>query len=173
MRSRFLTAHFGMIALLLASATNVAFAQDRAKEIRLDVARVQTNDDATTTVVSFPGSVSFALFLTPRVALEPRLGFGYSSSDDRSGGSLGAEFFVPLYLRNGGRFGPFIAPGFGVSKTTGDLESDARVDYGVDVGVRAPMRETLAWRLALTVRDGDSFRDPLYGITFGVGFFFR
>jgi hypothetical protein len=172
-RFRHLNVRLSLAALLFAVLPAASNAQDRQKEIRLDLARVQTTKDVTSTFVSFPGSVSFALFLTPRVALEPRLALGYSSTDDRSGASLGAEFFVPLYFREDGRSGPFIAPGFGVSKTTGDLEADARFDYGVDVGLRAPLRESAAWRFALTVRDGDSFRDPLFGVTLGVGLFFR
>lgn len=166
------------LAMVAATADPLA-AQGRQKEIRLDMLALETSDGNTGITAAFPGTVAIAFYMSPNVAIEPQVGIAFVSGEDNlgndfSGSVLSAGLFVPFYFNNDmGRSGLFISPGLAVSKGTGDLETDALVDYGVDVGMKMTRNERVSTRLALTLRDGDSSADAVLGASFGIGLFWR
>lgn len=166
------------LAMVAVTADPLA-AQGRQKEIRLDFLSLQTSDGNTAIAAGFPGSVALAFYMNPNVAIEPQVGILYTSTEDAAGNDesgtiLTGGLFVPFYFNNDmGRSGMFISPGLEISKGTGDSEFDARVDYGVDVGMKMTRSDRISSRLALTLRDGDSFGDPVLGAVFGIGLFWR
>ena len=166
------------LAMVAATADPLA-AQGRQKEIRLDFLTLQTSDGDFAIGGAFPGSIALAFYMNPNVAIEPQLGLLFVSGEDAlgndfSGTELSAGVFVPFYLRGDtGRSGFFMSPGLLISKGTGDLESDAAVDYGIDVGMKMTRNDRVSTRFAVTLRDGDSFADATLGATFGVGLFWR
>ena len=133
----------------------------------------------TLAAVALPGSVALAFYMNESVAIEPQLGLLFVSGedgagDDFSGTELSAGLFVPFYLKGDtGRSGFFMSPGLLITKGTGDLETDAAVDYGIDVGMKMTRNDRVSTRFAVTLRDGDSFADATLGATFGVGLFWR
>ncbi len=163
------------VALAMVAATaDPLMAQGRQKEIRLDFLSLQTSDGDFTVTGMFPGSVALAFYMNPNVAIEPQIGVGFVSGDDFSGTELSAGLFVPFYLSGDtGRSGFFLSPGMSVSKGTGDIEYEARVDYGIDFGMKMTRNDRVSSRLALTLRDGDNFSDTTLGATFGIGLFWR
>ena len=50
---------------------------------------------------------------------------------------------------------------------------DAIFDYGVDVGMKIPASPRTSWRVAVTVRDGQSYSATSVGLSAGVSLLFR
>lgn len=163
-------------ALVLAPAlsANTLQAQGRPMEIRLDFIGVETSDGDTFLNLEFPGSVALAFYMTPQFAIEPKVFFANFSSDDVDGSFYGAGLFFPFYLTaDNGKSGFFISPGLELSGGSGDFDQDSQVDYGIDLGVKNPVRENISLRFALTLRDGDSYNKAAFGATFGIGLHWR
>jgi hypothetical protein len=167
-------------AAMAVAVASPAGAQEtrRDKEIRIDFASVTTSDGFTRVGLGYPGTLAMGIYMNNNLALEPRLGFDYQSDSDTdvSGGSVLAGVFAPWYFNGDmGRTGLFLSPGVEFTKGFGDdaFETDVMVDYGVDFGVKLGRSERVSTRLALTMRDGDSFSDPRIGAVFGVGMFWR
>lgn len=167
-------------SLLLASAVMVgavsqpAVAQGRPLEIRVDMLGFQTSDGHTMVDVSFPGSVAFAFYLSSQLAVEPRLSLDNISGDGVSGTLYALGLFAPFYFKaDEGKSGFFAAPGVMFQGASGDYGDETSVDYGVDVGVKWPLRDRISGRAAATWRDGDSYNKSVFGASFGIGFHWR
>lgn len=162
-------------ALVVASAvtSHSVMAQGRPLEIRADFASLESNDGRTVIALKFPGSLAMAFYMNQQFAIEPSISVT-SLSGDNDGTLYGAGLFFPFYFKaDEGRSGFFVSPGAMVSGGSGDYDRDASFDYGVDLGIKMPLRERISSRLALTIRDGDSYNDLTFGATFGIGFFWR
>jgi hypothetical protein len=114
-----------------------------------------------------PGSASVGVFLNERFAAEGSI--GVVAGDDDWLAVMGLS--LPFYLNaDYGRSGLFVAPVLEVLKVK---DVDALFDYGVDVGVKIPASPRTSWRLAATVRDGDSYESVGVGLSAGVSLLFR
>lgn len=162
------------LAMVAATADPLA-AQGRQKEIRLDFVSLQTSDGNTRLDASFPGGLAVAFYMNESVAIEPRFALDFQSGDGIAEGTVfSAGLFVPFYLAGDtGRSGFFLSPGIELMKGTGDREFDTQVNYGLDAGMKMTRNDRVSTRLALTLRDGDSFGDPVIGAVFGIGLFWR
>jgi len=166
---------------LLVAASSMVEAQDRReKELRIDVAGLQSNDGTTTFGVGLPGTVALGIYMSNKIALEPTISFNSISGDGASASFMEVGLFVPYYFKGDtGRNGLFVAPGFMYGKVGGDFASDATIDFGVDVGVKKSLRDNVAMRIAGNVRTGDSYEDANgdstigFGATFGIGIFWK
>ncbi len=168
------------VAVVLVSGLPLgAQSESRMKEVRLTLASLSSGEDVTAASVFLPGDVTLAWFATPRVAIEPRIGFSYSSvktplGDTRSGGSIGVGAFVPFYLKaDNGRSGLFVAPGLTVSEPFGDFGGRRLVAGGLDLGYKQPIRERISLRWALELRDRDSDDELRVGGSLGISLFWR
>jgi hypothetical protein len=165
MISRFVIPAVIVSVLAMGTVGIEAQTSDRPLELRLDVA--QLSIDPVGISAFFPGSGAIAVYLSEKLAVEGRASFGYSDSF----WSLGAGASVPFYLAaDGGRSGFFVAPALDLGKAK---ESDLLLDYGVDAGIKIPFGDRTSWRVAATVRDGDSFGDITFGAQVGMSLFFR
>ncbi len=161
-------------ATLLVAVASPLAAQARQKEIRLDFVELQTSDGNTLITAGFPGSVALGIYMNKNIALEPRVEIVSVSGDGNSTTFFGAGIFVPYYFAGDfGKSGLFVAPGLQLSKASGDFETDTQVDYGVDVGVKLTHKERVSFRIAATLRDGDSTNEAIIGGVFGIGLFWR
>lgn len=163
-------------AAMLAAAGSPLEAQTRDKELRLDFITARTGGSSTTIGVGYPGTFALGIYMNNNFALEPQLGalFTSNSDTDTDGGEITAGVFAPWYFNGDmGRTGLFLSPGVILTKGLGDDDTDVRSDYGLDFGVKLGRSERVSTRLALTMRDGDSFGDPEFGGVFGIGMFWR
>ena len=160
--------------LLLLVAPSLVSAQGKPLEIRVDFVSIETSDGDTDIGIEFPGSLAMAFYFSNQLALEPGLMIRNINTDAGNATLFGAGLFAPFYFKaDEGKSGLFIAPGVVFTKATGDFESDALVDYGVDFGIKLPVKDRISTRLALTFRDGDSSDKAVIGASVGVGFFWR
>jgi len=151
-----------------------AGAQGKSLELRVDFISLETSDGNTDITLEFPGSFAMAFYFSPQFALEPGVLVHHLRSDGGSVTFFGASLFAPFYFQaDGGKSGLFISPGVSLLKATGDFESDALFDYGVDLGFKRAASNRVSTRFALTLRDGDSHDKVVLGAAFGVGFFWR
>lgn len=168
-------------ALLLIALASPLAAQSEKKplELRVQLAGVTVGENFTSASVSLPGAFAFAWYLSPRVAIEPRLQLSFSSvevasGDKRNVGALSVGAFLPLYLRaDGGRSGLFIAPGIAIAEPFGDIDAPRVVQGGVDVGLKRRLGERMATRWAVELRDYDNSDELTVGASFGLSFFWR
>ncbi len=168
------TSRCASIACALLLGTTPAMAQGRPLELRVDMISFQTSDGDTFVELEFPGSLAMAFYLTNQFAIEPRVAVSNTSSDNFDGTVYGAGLFLPFYFKaDEGKSGFFLAPGAEMTGGTGDFDFDTRFNYGLDAGIKFAVRERISTRFALTVRDGDSYVDPAFGATFGIGFHWR
>jgi hypothetical protein len=158
-----------LVALAAGATSAEAQIGGRQVEVRLDMVQLQL--DPTALELAVPGSAAVGVYLSNRVAVEGRVGFFSSKIDDETFSGFGLGAFVPFYLKgDAGRSGLFVAPGLEFNKFK---DMDAMVDYGVDVGLKLKKSEMLSWRVAATLRDGDSYGDMALGATLGLGIFFK
>jgi hypothetical protein len=160
-----------LAVLGLAAGATSAEAQIRGRqvELRLDVAALEL--DPVRLAGGLPGSAAVGIYLNDKVAVEGRLGVFFADSDPESTWGLGVGAFVPFYLAgDAGRTGLFVAPGLDIAKYK---DEDAAVNYGLDLGIKLKKSELISWRLAATLRDGDSYNDMALGANFGIGIFFK
>jgi hypothetical protein len=163
-------------AAMLAAGASPLAAQARDKEIRLDFASLSTSDGRTQVGVGYPGTFALGIYMNENLAIEPQIGLTYVNDNDtdESSGVINAGLFAPWYFNgDAGRTGLFVSPGITVTKGFGDNDFDALFDYGLDLGVKLGRSDRVSTRLALTLRDGDTFNDPALGAVFGVGMFWR
>ncbi|HSA57457.1 MAG TPA: hypothetical protein VLE53_17225 [Gemmatimonadaceae bacterium] len=143
-------------------------------ELRADLFRFQTADGNSLIQLAFPGAFAMAFYMNQQVAIEPGISISrFEDDDDDSLTLVTAGLFLPIHFQAGGRQGFFLSPGIEVTHTSADVNDDTLVNYGLDLGFKWSMRERISSRLAFTVRDGDSFDDPVLGASFGLGFFWR
>lgn len=164
------------IAVLLMALlrTTAGAAQSNPLEIRLDIVTLLTSGDRSRLEVGFPRFLAMAFYLDERVAFEPRVGVVRESDGSGSVTRWSAGMFLPVHFSPGdARRGPFAAPGVEISKRSGDVPSDALLDFGVDLGYKLPLRERLSARIALLLRDGDSSSESVLGGSVGVSLFWR
>lgn len=158
--------------MLIAAAP--AMAQGRPLELRVDMFSFETSDGNNSLELNFPGSLAMAFYMTPQFAIEPQLTLSNQSGDNVDGTIYGAGVFFPFYFKaDEGRSGFFLSPGAMIVGGTGDYDFDSQVNYGADVGIKFAVRERISTRFAVTLRDGDSYNDPAFGATFGIGFHWR
>lgn len=167
-------------ALLVAASSMVEAQERREKELRIDVAGLESNDGTTTFGVGLPGTVALGIYMNNKIALEPTISFNSISGDGASVNFIQAGLFVPYYFKGDtGRNGLFVSPGFLYGKVGGDFAQDATIDFGVDVGIKKSLRDNVAMRVAANVRTGDSYEDANgdstigFGATFGIGIFWK
>ena len=152
----------------------LAAAQGKPLEIRADFVTLETSDGDTDIALEFPGSLAMAFYFSRQFALEPAVLINNINADDASATLFGFGLSAPFYFKaDEGKSGLFVSPGIFFSKATGDFETDAMFDYGVDVGFKMPVKERISTRLAVTFRDGDSSDKAVVGASFGIGFFWR
>jgi hypothetical protein len=160
-----------MAVVALAAGASSAQAQigGRQVEIRLDLAELML--DPVRLGAGLPGSAAVGIYLSDRLAVEGRVGFAYADAEPESSWGLSLGAYLPFYLAaDGGRSGLFVAPGLDLAKIK---DIDAAVDYGVDVGMKLKKSERLSWRIAATLRDGDSYADMALGANLGLSIFFK
>lgn len=166
----------GLVAatVLAAVVSTTATAQDgRQYEVRMDFVSVLTSDGATQIGVAFPGQLALGIYLNQNIAIEPSVGYQHFSNG-ASGGDLHVGLALPYYFAGDfGKTGFFIAPAVSMNKGTGDFDTDAQVNYGVDAGIKVTYRDRISTRWAAVLRDGDSFGEMAFGVSAGVGIFFR
>jgi hypothetical protein len=167
-------------ALLVAASSMVQAQERREKELRIDVAGLESNDGTTTFGVGLPGTVALGIYMNNKIAIEPTISFNGISGDGNSVSFLQAGVFVPYYFKGDtGRNGLFVSPGLMYSKIGGDIDGDGMIDFGVDVGVKRSMRDNVAMRIAANIRTGDSYEDANgdstigVGASFGIGIFWK
>lgn len=136
----------------------------KLQELRLNVADVNLSN-GTSINLNFPSSASAGFFFNDKVALEPTVGI--YAEEDYNFLSVGAAL---AYYVNGdhGKAGLFVAPNLNLLKSKG---TDSQVNYGADVGYKIAMRDNLSARVAGTVRDGDFYDDPAFGVSLGFSFY--
>lgn len=169
-----------LAALMVVAVPSLEAQERRTKEVRLDLVGFETVDGNSEFGFGLPGTVALGIYLNKNIAIEPQVSFSSFSGDGFSANVLQFGAFLPYYFRGDfGQNGLFVAPGLTYSKAGGDLDSDGVVDFGVDVGVKKSIRENLSWRLAGTIRTGDSYEDAAgdsqiaIGARFGIGIFWK
>ena len=163
-----------ILASLLLVTPGLVTAQGKPLEIRVDFVTIETSDGDTDIGIEFPGSLAMAFYFSNQFAVEPAVLIRNINTDAGNATLFGAGVFLPFYFKaDEGKSGFFVAPGVAFTKATGDFESDALVDYGVDVGIKLPVKDRISTRLALTFRDGDSSDKSVIGASVGIGFFWR
>lgn len=149
--------------LLFANQVEAQIAQPI--ELRFDLAGAEF--DPFIIDVFLPGSASIGLFLNERFAVEGSVGV-VADDDDWL---LVTGISLPFYLSDDyGRSGFFVAPVLQALKVK---DVDALFDYGVDLGMKIPSSPRTSWRLAATLRDGDSYESMNFGVTAGLSILFR
>ena len=172
---------------LLAAAPQLAQAQEKQIELRLDAFSYDFTSGRSTADLRLPGTAAAALYFNDHVALEARL-LGISRSEydlpynlgESTVTNLRAALFLPVHLGDArGRSGLFVAPGIALNRASrsSDLPSNdgdviTTVNYGVDLGFKHTLKGRVSWRHALTYRTGDDL-DDTYGVTSGISIFFR
>jgi hypothetical protein len=167
---------FGLVMGLVTglAATPLQAQGRRQKEIRVDLARFLQSDGNSVLGIAVPGSVALGIYLNRRLAIEPQVAFNHLASDGANGSLLSAGLFVPYYLKgDSGHSGLFVSPGILLAKGLGDFKSDLVTNYGIDVGLKRTRRDVISGRLALFLRDGDSYTKAALGAVAGVGLFWR
>ena len=101
------------------------------------------------TSLSFPAPhIRVGMFVTPQVAIEPRVGFTYASSGGQSVSTT--QVVVSGYYHfpriNGGR-AAFVRAGAGASILGGSAVSDTQMLLETGVGIKLPSRDRLLFRL--------------------------
>lgn len=149
-------------------------AQGKPLELRVDFVSFETSDGDTHVALDFPGTLAMAFYFNKQFALEPEVLIHNFNSDAGNSTVFGLGLFAPFYFKaDEGKSGLFVAPGIAYSKATGDFETDGLVDYGVDFGIKMPVKDRISTRLAATWRDGDSTDKSVFGASFGIAFFWR
>jgi hypothetical protein len=134
-------------------------------ELRFDFLGVEVDPFVVDAFI--PGSAAVGVFLNERFAIEVSAGVVAGDGDWRA--VVGAS--LPFYLNeDDGRSGFFVAP---VLEALKSKDVDAIFDYGVDVGMKIPASPRTSWRVAVTVRDGDSYSATSVGLSAGVSLLFR
>jgi hypothetical protein len=159
----------GAVALAMSATTASAQMMSKPKEVRIDMAQVMISDGTTGIDLGFPGSLAIAIYLNDNIAIEPNFNLGFLSGDGFSGGNFGVGVMVPYYLAGDqGKTGFFVAPGLMLGKGFGDFDSDMAVDFGVDLGIKREWKGNVGQRFAITLRDGDSYADMVFGAVAGI-----
>lgn len=155
--------------------SNTLAAQGRSLELRVDMVSIENADDNTEVNLLFPGALAMAFYMNEHIAIEPGVVIShFSDEDDNSGTVFALGVFLPIHIApTTGRSGVFLSPGIQYTKGTGDFDFEGQTNYGLDIGIKSALRERIATRFAVTLRDGDSYDDPAIGATFGFGFFWR
>jgi hypothetical protein len=152
-------------AVLLLGAAQAEAQITQPLDVRLDL--VGAEFDPFVVNVVLPGSAAAGLFLNERFAVEGSLGV---VADDEDWILITGVSF-PFYMASDyGRSGLFVAP---VLEAVKIKDVDALFDYGVDVGMKMPLSPRTSWRLAATVRDGDSYESVSFGVMAGLSLLFR
>lgn len=150
------------LALGLASTSNAQGL--KLHEVRLDMASLNLTG-GTSLSLDFPGSASVGLFFNEKMALEPSVSIFTEKGFNAYSIGTGLAYY---FQGNHGKSGVFVAPVVGLSKVKG---SDSQVNYGADAGLKIPMKDKVSFRLAGTLRDGDSYNDVAFGVSFGISFY--
>ncbi len=143
------------------------------EELRVDLVGLSLGGGGTSLNAAVPGGLSLGLYLSEKLAVEPTFRLGFLSPDEGdSQVTLGAGVMVPYYFAGDrGRTGLFVAPTLSLSKV-GD--ADLGIDFGADIGLKRALSEKTAWRLAATLRTGDSSGDEMVlGGVIGISLFLR
>ncbi len=157
---------FGALAVtLLLGAHPLAAQITQPIELRFDL--VGAEFDPFVIDAFIPGSAYAGVFLSERFAIQGSLGVVADDED----WLLVTGLSFPFYLSDDyGRSGLFAAP---VLEAVKVKDVDALFDYGVDVGMKIPASPRTSWRLAITVRDGDSYDSVSFGVSAGLSLLFR
>ncbi|NNF26795.1 MAG: hypothetical protein HKN73_06230 [Gemmatimonadetes bacterium] len=131
----------------LAAQTEVGF--DMALQVTDFASSEEFVDLENRTNLSFPAPhIRVAMFVTPQVAIEPRVGFTYSASGGASVSTT--QVVVSGYYHfpriNGGR-AAFVRMGAGASILGGSAVSDTQMLTEAGVGIKLPSRDRLLFRL--------------------------
>lgn len=131
----------------LAAQTEVGF--DMALQVTDFASSEAFVDLENRTSLTFPAPhVRIGIFVTPQVAVEPRVGFTYSSSGGESVSTT--QVVVSGYYHfpriNGGR-AAFARVGAGASVLGGSAVSDTQLLMEAGVGIKLPSRDRLLFRL--------------------------
>ncbi len=143
------------------------------EELRVDLATLSLGGGGTALGAAIPGSLSLGVYLSDKLAVEPAFRIGFISPEEGdSQVSLGAGVMVPYYFGGDrGRSGLFVAPSLALSKV-GD--ADLALDLGADLGIKRKLSDKTAWRLAATLRTGDSSGDEvMLGASIGISLFLK
>jgi hypothetical protein len=158
-----------LVALAAGATSAEAQIGGRQVELRLDVAALEL--DPVRLGAGLPGSAAVGIYLNDKVAVEGRVGFAFADAEPESSWGLNVGAYVPFYLAgDGGRSGLFVAPGLDLGKIK---DVDATIDYGVDVGLKLKKSDLISYRVAATLRDGDSYADMAIGANVGIAIFFK
>jgi hypothetical protein len=160
-----------MAVLGLAAAATSAEAQigGRQVEVRLDFVNLEL--DPVRLGAGLPGSAAVGVYLSDKLAVEGRVGLAFVDAEPESSWGLNVGAFLPFYLAgDAGRTGLFVAPGLEIAKIK---DVDAAINYGLDFGLKLKKSELISYRVAATLRDGDSYGDMAIGANFGIGIFFK
>lgn len=138
-------------------------AQERPVEFGIDggisVFMPDGDDAENLTIVGFPNNsafgvtaIRFGFFVSPRVAIEPRLAVTRSSDGDCSSALLDLFPSVLYHFKDFDRISlPYVRAGAGLSHSRWDCgddnDSDTQFGFGGGVGLKIPMAETAFIRL--------------------------
>ena len=140
----------------LALVANTAQAQKPGPEIGvqfigLNMGNPDGDDNNSTSFGFGSGDLSVAFYLTPMIALEPMLTFGYSSPETGDAQSAwGLTLGVPIYLKKGfGREGGFfVEPFFGMESNDGGAgDAVSQTHLGVALGTKLKISDDFFWRI--------------------------
>ena len=139
--------------MLLGAAAPVSAQTEVGFDMALQVTDFASSEDFVDldnrTTLTFPAPhVRVAMFVTPQVAVEPRVGFTYSSSGGSSVSTT--QVVVSGYYHfpriNAGRTA-FVRAGAGASVLGGSAVSDTQMLMEAGVGIKLPSRDRLLFRL--------------------------
>jgi hypothetical protein len=163
--------------------------KERQIEVRIDGITVAYDKQVTVVDFRFPGAAAVGLYLNDIVSIELRtLGLSRTqidaSNDRRAIGvtGIGVEAFVPIHFNRTarGRRGFFIAPGFGITRTSVsgggdnlfDTPNRTAASVALDIGFKHTLKGRVSFRHAITLREGDDVVSQ-YGASSGISIFFR
>jgi hypothetical protein len=155
-------------AVLVGVSATAVQAQRKVEEIRIDLAGA-TVTGGLSLGAGIPGGLALGVYLSDKLAIEPRANFGYDKPEGGDGTLiLDLGVYAPFYLSGDrGHSGLFIAPGFSYQKF-GD--ADGELQLGADVGMKRKLSEKLSYRFAAEIRNPD---DLQIGGVFGVSIWWR
>jgi hypothetical protein len=159
----------GAAALALLASPASAQVSGRPLEVRIDVAAVAAQQGSAGFAIGLPGRLAVAVYLDERIAIEPSFLLRFDRGEAFAGGEFGLGVAVPYYFSGGvGKAGLFVAPVVEISKGFGDFVTAMTTDFGADIGVKREWRPNVGQRIALTLRDGDSYAEPEFGVVAGI-----